>query len=410
VVLVAVVCALVLLVLVGACVTTAYAVDACSTRRRLLRANRLVRLGRAVRSAGRRSLLLPTGAAHLADVVTKTHRTPVAQSPRVAVARLGPATLWRYVHSGPSPRRNRLPVLIVHSVATRSWVLDLLPGRSLVERLVRGGHDVLLLDWGTPGPAQSTAGLDAYVDVVAWAERSACEATGATQLHVVGYCAGGTLALALHAASGRGRAASLALIAAPVDTMAVGGIGAVLGSPFLAPVLALDGDAMVPPELVRRALRGLRPRPLVTAGRVLRSKGEPWREGLGALNRWAWEQVPMPGALLFDLVDLFRGNQLVSGTLEVAGAPVDLRRLVGVPLLVVTAVRDHLVPPASTLALLSVPGLSVTTLQCSTGHVAMLAGSEAERVLYPGLIEWLAELNQPVVRELPGPGPAPFPE
>lgn len=64
----------------------------------------------------------------------------------------------------------------------------------------------------------------------------------------------------------------------------------------------------------------------------------------------------MPGALVFDVLDL---------------------------------ARDHIVPPASTLALRSVPGLEIEELQCSGGHVAMLAGRQAHEVLYPGLCAWL---------------------
>lgn len=50
--------------------------------------------------------------------------------------------LWRYqpkAAAGP-------PVLLGHSVVTRSWVLDLTRGRSLVEAPVEAGFDVYLLD------------------------------------------------------------------------------------------------------------------------------------------------------------------------------------------------------------------------------------------------------------------------
>ena len=37
------------------------------------------------------------------------------------------------------------------SLINRWYVLDLGPGRSLIEWLVARGHEVLCIDWGTPG-------------------------------------------------------------------------------------------------------------------------------------------------------------------------------------------------------------------------------------------------------------------
>ncbi|MCW2606464.1 MAG: hypothetical protein JWO60_1157 [Frankiales bacterium] len=105
--------------------------------------------------------------------------------------------------------------------------------------------------------------------------------------------------------------------------------------------------------------------------------------------------MPLPGRLLFDLVALFRRNSLLRGELVVLGRRADLGRLAGLPLLAVTTVRDHVVPPASTTALASVPGLSVELLQCRAGLVAMLAGREGQTALYPGLASWL-DAHDPV--------------
>lgn len=180
-------------------------------------------------------------------------------------------------------------------------------------------------------------------------------------------------------------------MAAPVDTGAAGGMGRFLGSPYLPAVLALDGRGLVPASLVREAFHALRPSALRTALQVLRRRSDRERTRYArALDRWTWEQTPLPGGLLLDLVRLYRGNLLVKGELVVDGRSCRLERLAAVPLLLVTTVRDHIVPPASTTALASVPGLTTTHLQCRAGHVAMLAGQEGRSVLYPGLLGWLA--------------------
>src|ERR1700712_1472317 len=42
------------------------------------------------------------------------------------------------------------PLLIVFSLISRSYILDLNPGNSFIEQLVGAGFDVYMLDWGEP--------------------------------------------------------------------------------------------------------------------------------------------------------------------------------------------------------------------------------------------------------------------
>jgi polyhydroxyalkanoate synthase len=364
-----------------------------STDRRQLRPPLPVALARTARSLVLRAAAALSGAPHVVEVALGLTRAPVAVTPRNPLGNHGPAVLWHYPATA---ARRGPPVLLVHSVVTRSWVLDLLPGVSLVQALQEAGRDVHLLDWGTPGPAQADAGLEAYAQVLLWAQEIVRRRTRSPALHLVGYCAGGTLALATHAAHGTAGVASLAVVAAPGGhRRRRRGMGRLLGSPYLPVLLALDGRGLVPASLVRESFHALRPRALRTVRQVLRRRSDPLvRSYGGALGRWAWDQTPLPGRLLLDLVDLFRRNALLRGELVLAGRRADLTRLAGLPVLLVTTVRDHIVPPASTTALASVPGLTTRHLQCRAGHVAMLAGTEGQTVLYPGLVAWLDEQDQ----------------
>ena len=66
--------------------------------------------------------------------VRGTHRPKLGATPKEVVWKRGKAELWRYatatVRYGP-------PVVIVHSLVSRSYILDLRPGNSLVEYLHR---------------------------------------------------------------------------------------------------------------------------------------------------------------------------------------------------------------------------------------------------------------------------------
>jgi hypothetical protein len=44
----------------------------------------------------------------------------------------------------------RVPVLVVTSLVNQPYILDLVPGQSMVEHLLREGFDVYLIEWGRP--------------------------------------------------------------------------------------------------------------------------------------------------------------------------------------------------------------------------------------------------------------------
>lgn len=349
-----------------------------STDRRLLRAGPVVRAGRWVRSGGARAVAALAGWPHVVEIGAGLHRSSVPATPSSVVWRSGPAVLRHYAggHGASGP-----PVLVVHSLVTRSWVLDLAPGRSLVAALLEVGRDVYLLDWGVPVPAEACRGFDDYIDTLIAAERAVCEHSGHPRLHLVGYCLGGTLALAAHAALGDARLASLTAIAPSVDTAVDGRLDGILRSLRLPPVLALDGNGLVPAALVRESFHWLRPVALRAARQTWRRRRhQSWRAVAGPLSRWVWEQTPLPGALLFDLVDYARGNALSAGEWIVRGRPARLDRL-DVPVLLAVAAADHIVPPPSSLALVELLRRPPRVVRCPGGHVAMLTGSTLHRRL-----------------------------
>ena len=75
-------------------------------------------------------------------------RAKVGITPKDVVWERDRAQLWRY--QAPSPIRYAPPVVIVHSLVSRSYILDLRPGNSMVEHLLGAGLDVYMLDWGVP--------------------------------------------------------------------------------------------------------------------------------------------------------------------------------------------------------------------------------------------------------------------
>lgn len=359
-----------------------------STNRVYLQTGRPSRTWRRYRMLWQRGVAAVAGWPHLVDLALGTRRTVPGTAPAEVVWDEGRATLRRYA----GPRTHAEPVLIVHALVTEPWILDLTEERSLIRRLVEEGLDVYLLDWGAPTPEDAGRDLEEYALTLMRAEQEVLAISGAERLHLAGYCLGGTLCLARAAAWPDGFLASLTMIAPPIDTDVRGGIGAVLKTRALRPVLALDARSLVPPSLVRESFHLLRRRAIDTVlGRVVgRVEGREAKEAYAALARWVWEHRALPGALFLDLVDLFRDNLLWRGELRLGDRAAELSR-VRVPMLLVVADRDHIVPSASSLRLAEADlAAPVEVLASAGGHVSTLMGRWGREVVWPGMARWLA--------------------
>ena len=356
------------------------------TQEVLLRPKPTRRLARWVRSLLVRFALAVVAWPHLLDVFLRTKRAPTATRSKAEVWRDGNTVLWRY---DSKERRHPEPVLLVHSLVTKPTILDLTPRRSLVGALLAQGFDVYLLDWGEVTWRQAHRGMVAYVEVLREAEAVALEASEAERVHVVGYCLGATLVLLRLLLDNPRPVASFAAIAPPVDLSVPGGFRSLLGNKRLRPVLALDGGSCVPAALIRESFHFLRPMAVRTQWRRLRQRVS-WEEATyhAAMARWTWEHRRLPGALFFDLVDLYRDNSLLGA----------LDRL-DVPVFMALAQRDHIVPWASSAALARVPGVELESLVFPGGHVSMLVGAGRAQ-LWPGLAGWLAS-RQPELSPVP---------
>ena len=55
-------------------------------------------------------------------------------------------------------------MLIIHSLVSKSYILDLLPNNSMVAFLIGEGFDVYMLDWEPAQPADAENTLETYVD------------------------------------------------------------------------------------------------------------------------------------------------------------------------------------------------------------------------------------------------------
>jgi polyhydroxyalkanoate synthase len=326
-----------------------------------------------------------------------TSRPKVGQTPKDTVWRRHKAQLWRYRSDDV---RYRPPVLVVHSLVSRSYVLDLYPGNSAVAFLLGEGLDVFLLDWGVADEADAANGLESYADdAIPTAVGAACEAAGTDEVTLLGYCFGGVLSLLSCARHRELPVRNLVLMATPVDFEGMRAITGLVRDGRLDPHEIVEPTGNVPPEVVENAFRLLKPTAEVSQYATLWENlwNDQYMEGYQAMGQWTRDHVPFPGAAFRQTVEqLVRRNALMDGSLELGGERVDLSAI-RCPVLNVMAERDHIVPLAAAEPVPRLVGSAeADELRLAAGHVGLVAGRAAAKVTLPGIAGWIAAHSERV--------------
>ena len=313
----------------------------------------------------------------------------VAATPAEEHWREGNARLLRYRREAPA--RARTPILLVCSLINRPYVLDLLDERSVVRRLLDGGHDVWLLDWGTPTAADATRPLADYaLGQLPRAAEVVTRTCRVDAVHVLGYCMGGTLSLAA-AAAGRLPAATLVAMATPVQMHDDGLLSLWCRTPGFDPVELAAAYGNVPPHVLQPAFKMLDPVALATKFLHLDDKvdDDDFVRFFLAMETWLEDSVAFPGQAFVDWVGLYRSNALARGELVLDGRRIELDR-VRCPVFNIVAEGDYITPPASSLALQGLIGAREHELmQLKGGHIGLSTGRAAHERLWPAVSRWL---------------------
>jgi polyhydroxyalkanoate synthase subunit PhaC len=330
----------------------------------------------------RQLLRTRNGLAHLAGV----RKPEVARTPKDLVWKRETARLWRYRSED---RSVRVPLLIVHSLVSKSYILDLQPENSMVRYLVGEGFDVYLLDWEAPGAADAENTLETYA---AGLVPDAIAATGAGELTLMGYCFGGDLALLTAAAQPDLPIRNLVALTTPCDFRRIGFLADMFLEGRLTADDVIDDTGLVPAAALDAGFQSIKPTDALV--QPLNLWEQLWSaeraENFLALYGWTRDQIPFPGALFRQTVDtLVRDNALASGELPFAGGTVRLKDIKR-PFLNIFCEQDTIVPAPSAEPLTGLVGSrDASDLRLEVGHVGLVAGRYAEEVARPAIADWI---------------------
>jgi polyhydroxyalkanoate synthase len=313
-----------------------------------------------------------------------------APTPRDTLFCEGTAALYRF--RSPEKPGERPPVLLVPSLINRWYVLDLRPGASVVEALLDAGLDVYCLDWGIPHDEDRYLEWDSVVARVGRMVRRVSRETGVSRIGLLGYCIGGTLT-AIHTALEPDSVAALVNLAGPIDFEHAGFLGTMTDPRWFDPhAIAEAGN--ISAQQMQSGFIALRPTSQIAKWVTFFERLEdPQRlEAFQALEQWASENIPFPGAAYVRYIrELYQQNQLVRGEHHIGGRRVDLGNI-KCPLLTIVTERDAICPPPAARALGESSGsLDTSVLSIPGGHVGAVVGKRASKELYPKLGEWLRE-------------------
>jgi polyhydroxyalkanoate synthase subunit PhaC len=330
--------------------------------------------------------------------------TVVTPTPADVVATEHKLRLLHYHRAAERPPS--VPLLIVPSLFNRYYLLDLLPGRSLVEHLVAHGIDVYMLDWGVPGPEDRSTTFDQYITgYLRRMVQRVRNLSGQERIMLLGYSIGGTLTAIFSALYGR-YVHGLIQLAAPINFHDNGIISQWMRKERFNVDLVVDTLGSMPTELLRASSRMLAPTLQIAQQIALANQmGDTQAvQDLLALQSWITDGVPFPGeAYRTYIKDCYQENYLIQGKLIVGGKRVDLAQI-ACPLLTLTAAKDWICPPESAAVLNDiVASVDKCVLELPGGHVGIVAGHRASEQLWPKLTDWL------ITRATPLPSPSDHP-
>ncbi|MEO6571238.1 MAG: alpha/beta fold hydrolase, partial [Ilumatobacteraceae bacterium] len=267
------------------------------------------------------------------------------------------------------------PMLVVPPQINKYYILDLAPGRSLVEHLVGEGHQVFAISWRNPGPEQRDWNLDTYCAAILEATDVALEVTGSSDVNLLGVCAGGITSAALlgHlAAVGDARIRSASFLVTIIDWNVPSTMGTMISRPVVeAATRRSQRHGVLKGDDLNKIFAWMRPNDLVwnyVVNNYLMGKNPPAFDVLA----WNGDSTNLPAALHADFMNIAIDNSMTTPfAVTVLDTPIDLGAIT-CPSFVVGAVTDHITPWEACYETVNLLGGKPEFVLSSQGHIQAL--------------------------------------
>jgi len=319
--------------------------------------------------------------------IAKTAYEVVYQEDRVKLKHYLPRAKIRY----------NTPLLVTYALINRETMLDLQPGRSVVERLLDSGIDLYMIDWGYPTRKDRFLGFDdhinGYMDNIVDFIR---EQQKLEKINLMGICMRRTFSV-IYSALHPEKIKNLVTTVTPTNFDTEKGL-------LHAWMKHIDVDRVVdtfgnlPADMMNLGFLLLNPARLMIdkyVGFMDQMDNKQFVENFVRMEKWIFDSPDLPGEVFRKFIkDCYQGNKLIQNTLEVGGERVDLQKLT-MPLLNIYGKYDHLVPPEACDQLVKHVGSKDTEDIClDTGHIGIYVSSKYQKEFAPKIAGWLKERDR----------------
>jgi polyhydroxyalkanoate synthase len=270
-----------------------------------------------------------------------------------------------------------IPLVIVPPMINKFYIMDLAPGRSLIEYLVERGQQVFSMSWRNPDQRYADWGLDAYAGATLEALAVTSEITGAEKVNIVGNCAGGMLVSTIAAHLARAgvledRVASITLGVTVLDNERSNVLQTFAGPNLIGlATRASERKGYLDGSDLASVFLWLRPNDLIwpyVVNNWLLGKQPPAFDIL----YWNDDTTRMPARLHKELIEIASRNLLrTPNAVRVLGSPVDFSR-VTVDSYIVAGISDHISPWQNCYRTTQLLGGRKRFVLSTSGHIAAI--------------------------------------
>ncbi len=328
------------------------------------------------------------------DVLLSELDTAIATTPYEVVYEEDRVKLKHYYPVLPKSKLMKTPLLVVYALINRETMLDLQPGRSIVQNFLNDGIDLYMIDWGYPTRKDKFLTIDDHVNgymdnIVDFIRRQ----HSLPKINLMGICMGGTFSV-MYSALHPEKIKNLVTTVTPTNFDTDQGLLHIW-------MKNVDADRMVktfgnmPGDIMNLGFLLLNPARLMIdkyVGFLENVDNKTFVENFVRMEKWIFDSPDVPGETFRQFIqDCYQKNLLIQSKMELGGRRVDLKKIT-MPLINFYGQYDHLVPPAACELLTSKVGSKDTQDIClQTGHIGIYVSSKFQKEFAPKIAGWLNE-------------------
>ena len=222
------------------------------------------------------------------------------------------------------------PLLLVYALINRETMLDLQPGKSVVENFLQEGIDLYMIDWGYPTRKDKYLTIDDHVNgYIDNAVDFILKKHNLDKINLMGICMGGTFCV-IYSALHPEKVQNLVTTVTPTHFDTDQGLLHIW-------IRDMDVDQLVdtygniPGDIMNLGFLLLNPARLMIdkyVGFLENMDNKKFVENFVRMEKWIFDSPDVPGETFRQFVqDCYQKNLLIQSKMEVGGHRVDLKKL-----------------------------------------------------------------------------------